>query len=92
MPPYDLINLRYFLLMMGVGIGVPLLVVLARGATRYTFSFRRRSDAEIERSRHEFGGGVEETDRPVPLFIWLIILLVFLWAVGYTIYTGLFGL
>jgi len=92
MPPYDLINWRYFLFMMAVGIGLSLLVILARGSRTISFSLKKQTQEEIDDSIHEFGGGVTEKNSPVPLFILVIITGVLVWSVGYTIYSGIFGL
>jgi hypothetical protein len=92
MPPYDLINSRYFWFMMAAGVGIAVLVILARGVSPYTFSLRKRSDQQIDEDVHEFGGGVREKDSPVPLLLWLLVPSVLLWAVGYIIYSGAYGL
>ncbi len=92
MPPYDLINLKYFLFMMAVGVALSLLVMLARGAREYSFSFRKRSEEELQHSLHEFGGEVSETDRPVPLIIWVIATGVLVWSIGYVVFCGVFGM
>ena len=51
-------------------------------------SFRRKTEQEYEDEIHEFGGGVREGHRPVPLFLVVMLALLIAWAVGYTIYSG----
>lgn len=92
MPPYDLINLKYVLFMLGLGVGLSFLVFLVRGARHYSFSLRKRTKKEIEETLHEFGGDVSELDSPVPLFIWLLIVGILIWSAGYIIYSGAYGL
>ena len=92
MPPYDLINQEHFLFMMAVGHGLALLLALVHGSRIYTFSLRKRSEVQIADSVHEFGGEVSEGDGPIPIFIWLLLSGVLLWAAGYTVYSGVFGL
>ena len=91
MPPYRAIDNEYVLLMLGVGLLVALAVILARGSRVFGVG-RRRTDEEHERDAHEFGGGVSETDRPVPLFIWLVFIGYFVWAAGYLVVAGPKGL
>lgn len=92
MPPYDLINYNYFILAMSIGLGITILVILARGVKVFSLTLTKRSDKEIEEDVHEFGTGVTERNSPVPLFIWLIIGCYFCWAIIYVIYSGVAGL
>jgi hypothetical protein len=92
MPPYRAIDNEYVLLMLGVGLLVALAVILARGSRTFSLGRRQRSDEEHERDVHEFGGGVSETNRPVPLLIWLVFVGYFVWAAGYIVYAGRQGL
>ena len=91
MPPYDLSNYRQMLFMLAVGLGLSLLIALARGAAHFGLTLRRRSDKELTDDVHSFGGDVSERNGPVPLVIVLVGLAVLLWSVGYIIYSGAFG-
>jgi hypothetical protein len=91
MPPYDLINTSYEILAIGIGVGITVLVILARGSTFFSWSFRKRSDAEIEEHLIEFGGGVSERNAPVPIAIWLVAAAVTIWSVGYILSNGATG-
>jgi hypothetical protein len=89
MPPYDLINTNYSILGLAIGIGVAVLVILARCSAELTWSFGRR---EIDQPVHEFGGGVSERDGPIPIAIWLVLGAVAVWSVGYILVSGAQGL
>jgi hypothetical protein len=91
MPPYTQINFDNFLFMILVGIGLAIAIILARGSAYLSFSFRGSSRNEDERA-HEFGGGVQEHDRPVPWLIWLIFVGYFIWAVSYILFIGARGI
>lgn len=92
MPPYDLPGLEAIIFMTGIGIVIVAAIALARGSRWMGFSFTERSDKELEETVHEFGGGVSETDRPVPWLIWLVFLGYFIWAACYVIFSGVLGL
>ena len=92
MPPYTTLHFENLLWMVGVGLLLVCAVVLARGSSVYSLTLRRRSDAELEQEAHEFGDGLREENRPVPLFIWLVAVGYFVWAVGYVIFCGIYGL
>lgn len=89
MPPYDEMQFQHLVLMIGFGVLVALLVILARGSEVFTLKKFSLGDNE---SIKEFGGEVSEGNRPVPLLIWLIFAGYFLWAAVYVIYSGLHGL
>lgn len=92
MPPYDLIGIEAVLYMTGVGLLVSLGIILARGSRAWSWSARRRSDAELEAEVHEFGGEVSETNRPVPWLIWLVFIGYFIWATSYVVFIGRNGI
>ncbi len=92
MPPYDLLNLRYVIYFLGIGCALSVLLILARGARTFSFTFRKRSQQEIDDDIHTFGSGVQERNAPLPLFMWVLILAFFIWAIVYTITTGRTGL
>ena len=92
MPPYELIHIENVLWVLGGGTLFVVAIVLARYSTKFTWTLRRRSDDELDAETHEFGGGVTEQQRPVPLFIWLVALGYFAWAIGYVVFSGARGL
>lgn len=92
MPPYEAIHLENLAWTFGVGLLVVIAIVLARGSRAFTFSFRKRSEVDLEADTHEFGGGVREQNRPLPVLIWLVIIGYFIWALGYTLFSGARGL
>ena len=92
MPPFDLLALQHVVFMVGVGLAITFAVLLARGSRRLSFTAGKKSDAEMEQEVHEFGGQVSETRRPVPWLIWLLWPVYFLWAAGYVIFNGIFGM
>jgi len=92
MPPYDWIGSWHLVFMTGVGLGLALAVILARGSRVWGFSLRPRPDREEEEEVHEFGGGVSEMNRPVPWLIWLVFVGYFIWATAYVIFAGARGL
>ena len=92
MPPYDLLGVEAVVFGTGVGLLIVAVIALARGSRRMGLTLTKRSDKELEEGVHEFGGGVSETDRPVPWLIWLVFVGYFIWAVCYVIYCGMVGL
>ena len=92
MPPYESMHIENLLWVFGVGLLVTLAIALARGSRYFTFTLNRRSEAELEADTHEFGGDVREQNRPLPIFMWLIIISWFIWAVGYALFIGARGL
>ncbi len=92
MPPYDWLHFENFLLMMGLGLALAAAILLARGSDLFSFSFRRQTEQQLEDTLHEFGGEVKEYNRPVPLLIWLVFVGYLVWATGYVIYCGWYGL
>ena len=85
MPPYDLISFRQFVAMIGIGLGLAIAIALARGSSYLSLSLTKRSDRDVEDSVHEFGGGVRERNAPIPVFIWLLVVVYLCWAVGYVL-------
>ena len=92
MPPYELLGIEAVVFMTGIGIVVAAAIALARGSRFMGLSLTRRSDKELEETVHEFGGGVSETDRPVPWLIWLVLVGYLIWAVCYVVFSGMAGL
>ena len=92
MPPYDLINMEQEILAIGIGLGITVLVILARGSRVFTWSFGKRSFEEGAEPIREFGGKVSEGDGPVPLSIWLVAAAVLVWSVAYILMSGAHGL
>jgi hypothetical protein len=89
MPPYAQLQLDDFLFAVAVGLGLVVAVILARGS-EYLSLRRERPDEEQE--VHEFGGGVQEANRPVPWLIWLLFVGYFVWAAAYVLFIGARGM
>jgi hypothetical protein len=92
MPPYTWIHLESVFWVLAGGLLVASAIVLARGSRVWGFSFKKRSDEEIDKERHELAGVVSEDNRPVPLFIWLLIIGYLVWATAYVVFSGARGL
>jgi len=92
MPPYSWIGLEsVFWLLAGGGL-VAVAIIMARGSLYESFSFRKRTDAQLEEETHVFADHVSEQNRPVPIFIWLVSIGYFIWAAAYVLHSGAFGL
>jgi hypothetical protein len=91
MPPYRLIDLEYVYFILGVGLIITILVILARTSPSWSFTLKKRSNREIERDIHEFGGGVTEQNRPIPWLIWVVVVGWLVWAVTYSIFISSTG-
>jgi RsiW-degrading membrane proteinase PrsW (M82 family) len=91
MPPYTQLNFENFLFMILVGVGLAIVIILARGSEYLSFSFRGTSRAEDEQV-HEFGGEVKESNRPVSWLIWLLFVGYFIWAASYILFVGARGI
>lgn len=92
MPPYEVMHIENLLWVFGAGLLFVVAITLARYSRHFTWTLRRRSEEELEAETHEFGGGVKEQNRPVPLFIWLVAIGYFAWAIGYVLFSGAVGL
>lgn len=92
MPPYETMHIENLIWVFGAGALFTLAIVLARTSRYFTWTFKRRSEEELEEETHEFGGGVREQNRPMPLFIWLMVVGYFIWATSYVVFSGAFGL
>ena len=88
MPPYNQIHAEYILYILLGGTLLAGLIYLAVRSRDLTFTFRRKSEEEYEKEVHEFGDGIREGHRPVPLFLVVMVVLLAAWAVGYTIFSG----
>lgn len=91
MPPYSWIHLENVWWVLGGGLLFTAAIILARTSSQASFTFRKRSDEELEKERHEFAGAVAEHNRPVPIFIWLVAVGLVIWAVAYTVFSGTTG-
>ena len=92
MPPYDRLAIEHVIFMVGVGLAITFVILLARGSRALSLSFSKKSDAEHERDVVTFGGDVSETHRPVPWLIWLLWPAYFLWAASYVYLNGMMGM
>jgi RsiW-degrading membrane proteinase PrsW (M82 family) len=91
MPPYETMHWERVLLMVGFGVLITAAVILARGSRYLSFTCAKKSDAQHAEEVHRFPDGLEETNRPVPLLIWLVFFGYFLWAAAYMVYAGHVG-
>ena len=92
MPPYTWIHLENVWWVLAGGLIFASAIVLARGSRHFTFTFRKRSDQALDEDVHTFADGVQEQNRPVPLFIWLVSLGYLVWAILYVVFSGNRGL
>ncbi|RJO64534.1 MAG: hypothetical protein C4523_18130 [Myxococcales bacterium] len=92
MPPYGWLHFERVMFVLGVGLILAIGVILARLSRTASFTLTKRSEKDLEDERHEFGGGLQEYNKPMPLLIWLVFLGYFVWAAGYVIFSGAFGL
>ena len=92
MPPYSWIGLESVFWVLAGGGLITVTIIMARGSLYESFSFRKRSEEELEKETHVFGGHVSEQNRPVPIFIWLVFIGYFIWATAYVIHSGIVGL
>ena len=92
MPPYTWIGLESaFWILAGGGL-ITVVIIMARGSVYESFSFKKRSEEDLENETHVFADHVSEQNRPVPIFIWLVSIGYFIWATAYVLYSGAFGL
>ena len=92
MPPYSWIHLESVWWMWGGGLMVATAIILARASRYYSFTLKRRSEEELQKETHTFADAVEEQNRPVPVFIWLVAIGYVLWAISYVVFSGARGL
>jgi hypothetical protein len=92
MPPYSWIHLESLFWVLAGGLIVASAIILARASRVWSFSLKKRTDKEIEEETHEFAGILSEGNRPVPIFIWLVIVGYFIWATAYVVFSGIRGL
>jgi hypothetical protein len=52
MPPYSGIHFENVIFMVGVGIGLTILIILARGSEWWSFSFKKQTRRELVESLH----------------------------------------
>lgn len=92
MPPYDSIAAERLIAMFGIGLGLTIGIVSARGSRVLAFSFRPTRETDSEQPGREFGGEVREGRGRVPWFIWLVLAGYSVWAVAYVVFIGSVGL
>jgi hypothetical protein len=78
--------------MLGGGLMVALAIILARASSHYSFTLKKRSEEELQQETHTFADTVEEQNRPVPVFIWLVAIGYVIWAISYIVFSGSRGL
>ena len=92
MPPYGMIHYEQVLWALLVSLLFTGAIILARASRHWTLTFKARSEEDLKAETHEFAGGVSEQNRPVPLLIWLVAIGCVIWAIGYVIFSGSYGL
>jgi hypothetical protein len=92
MPPYSWLHLESVFWVLFGGLAFALAIILARASRYLSFTLKKRSEEELEQETHTFAGIIKEQNRPVPVFIWVMIVGYFIWAVGYVIFSGEMGL
>ena len=92
MPPYSWIHLENVWWILAGGLIIALAIILGRASHIFSFTFKKRSDKTLEQEKHDFAGLVQEYNKAVPVFIWLITIGYFIWAVGYVLFVGTTGL
>lgn len=91
MAPYSILATKQVIFFVGIGLLISLAIILARASRYWGFTTQQKSDEELAKDVHEFGGGVTETQRPVPWLIWLVFVGYFIWAISYVLWNGYFG-
>ena len=84
MPPFEFLQREQLIFMLGIGVALTLVLLLARASRLCGWSLGRRGAATAE--RHTFADGIEEENRPVPWLIWLACGAYIVWAVAYVLY------
>ncbi len=92
MPPYSWLHMESVWWLLLGGLLFAAAIVLARSSASHSFSFRSRSDEDIKKEVHRFADEVEERNGPAPVFIWMVGLGMLIWAVAYTVHSGVHGL
>lgn len=92
MPPYSWIHLESVFWVLAGGMIFASAIILARGSRVWGFSFKKRSEHQMEEEEYEFVDNLKEGHRPVPLFIWLVFIGYFIWATAYVVFSGIRGL
>jgi hypothetical protein len=78
--------------MLGGGLMVATAIILARASGHYSFTLKKRSEEELQQETHTFGNVVQEQNRPLPVFIWLVAIGYVIWAISYIVFSGSRGL
>jgi hypothetical protein len=85
---FQLLNIQHFVVYLFSAIVTVLLLAAALGYTHF-----RGEDSEERRTKivHTYPSEIEERNAPFPLFLTLVILGTVLWAVGYIVAHGIYG-
>jgi hypothetical protein len=76
-------------MVLGTGLLTVLLIYLA---TRQGRLERGSTDIPGKRPLHHYAGVVSSDSNPVPVFIWVVIVIVALWAIAYNVNVAIHGL
>ena len=90
MPPYNWIHIESIWWVFGGGLIFATAIILARASAVWSFSFKKISQTEEE--EHEFAGEIKERNGPIPIFIWLVAIGYFIWAISYVMFSRAHGL
>jgi hypothetical protein len=85
---FQLLNIQHFVIYLFTSIIAVVLIAVALGATHF-----RTGSSEERRKKvvHAYPSDIEERNGPFPLFLALVIFGTVLWAVGYIVAHGIYG-
>ena len=86
MPPYEAIQLDRLWWIYGIGLALALCVILVRGSRMFSFNPFLRRNKQVEQDITEFPGGVSESNGPISVFFWLVLLGYGVWSVSYIVF------
>jgi hypothetical protein len=85
---FHLLNIQHFVLYLFAAIIAVVLLAVALGYTHFRGG---DSDERLTKIVHTYPSDIEERNSPFPLFLALVILGTVLWAVGYIVAHGIYG-
>lgn len=85
---FELLNLQHYVVAVFAALAALVLLTLALG-----YSHFKGGDTEERQTKivHVYPSGIEERNAPFPLFLTLVILGTVLWAIGYVVAHGIYG-
>ncbi|NLI81323.1 MAG: hypothetical protein GX443_06495 [Deltaproteobacteria bacterium] len=85
---FTLMNIQHFVLYLFPAIVTVVLVALALGFTHFR---GKDSQTRMDKVIHTYPSDIRERNAPFPLFLILVIVGTVLWAVGYIVAHGIYG-